>query len=55
MAIESAKENNQTLIIDAGALSLLCNELFQDTDLPSKLILTPHPGEAAALLNLSTE
>ena len=55
MAIESAKENNQTLIMDAGALRLLCNKLFQDTDLPSKLILTPHPGEAAALLNLSTE
>ena len=55
MAIESAKENNQTLIMDAGALRLLCNKPFQDTDLPSKLILTPHPGEAAALLNLSTE
>ena len=40
------------LIIDAGALRLLEKKQVYDK---KELILTPHPGEAGALLNISTD
>ncbi len=50
--VQTALENINsldTLIIDAGALTYIeKNKAFSD-----KLIITPHPGEAAKLLNIS--
>lgn len=53
------------LIVDADALRLLAqserdesvlgNEFVRDADAGTNWILTPHPGEAAALLNCSVE
>ena len=43
------------LIIDGGALRILDKNYLLKRNMPSKTILTPHPGEAAALLNLSSE
>lgn len=43
------------LIIDGGALRILDKNYLLKRNMPSKTILTPHPGEAAALLNLSCE
>ena len=40
------------VIMDADALNLLA-KLKLSSNLPKKLILTPHPGEAARLLNTS--
>ena len=44
-------DNFDSIIVDAGALKYLKKyNLFSD-----KLIITPHPGEAADLLNVNTE
>ena len=45
--------NNQTIILDAGALRLLPEKSYKNR-LPKNLILTPHPGEASSLLDLKT-
>jgi hydroxyethylthiazole kinase-like uncharacterized protein yjeF len=42
---------NGVLIVDAGALNLLEKQVCNKKE----LILTPHPGEAGALLNISTD
>ncbi len=45
---ERALSGNKPLVIDADALNLLA---MQPRDLPPDTILTPHPGEAARLLD----
>jgi len=47
-----AEKRDVSVIMDADALNLLA-ELKLSSNLPKKLILTPHPGEAARLLNTS--
>ncbi len=47
-----AEKRNVPVIMDADALNLLA-KLKLSSNLPKKLILTPHPGEAARLLNTS--
>ena len=49
--IECCKDKQINLILDAGALRLLSKINIENTRLPKNLILTPHPGEAADLLN----
>ena len=44
-------EFNLPLVVDADALNLLAQELMQK----DSWVLTPHPGEAARLLNISTK
>ena len=52
--IENIQKNSSANVIDAGALGLISS--FKDVpDLTSKTILTPHPGEAANLLNTSVK
>ena len=45
-------ESSKSLVIDADALTLISKN---DITLPKNTILTPHPGEAARLLNTSTQ
>ena len=52
-AIQICNEKNIPLILDAGALRLIIEEPFVKMKLPKKTIITPHPGEAAALLSCS--
>ena len=47
-----AEKRDISVIMDADALNLL-TKLKLSSDLPKRLILTPHPGEAARLLNTS--
>ena len=47
-----AEKRDVSIIMDADALNLL-TKLKLSSDLPKRLILTPHPGEAARLLNTS--
>ena len=49
------ENHDGNLIIDGGALRILDKNYLLKRNMPSKTILTPHPGEAAALLNLSCE
>ena len=48
-----AEKRDVAVIMDADALNLLTT-LKLSAKLPKKLILTPHPGEAARLLNTET-
>ena len=45
-----AKNRNLPIVLDADGLNLL-SQLKLKSGLPNKLIITPHPGEAARLLN----
>ena len=54
-ALGHAKKAKSKLVIDAGALGMLVNKPFSAFKLKSNTVLTPHPGEAASLLNTSTE
>tara|TARA_B100001175_G_scaffold121199_1_gene103164 strand:- start:122 stop:1636 length:1515 start_codon:yes stop_codon:yes gene_type:complete len=47
-----AEKRDVSVIMDADALNLL-TKLKLSSNLPKRLILTPHPGEAARLLNTS--
>jgi len=47
-----AEKRDVSVIMDADALNLL-TKLKLSSNLPKSLILTPHPGEAARLLNTS--
>lgn len=51
--IEYAQRSDIPTLLDAGALRLLNTEAFSELELPEKLIITPHPGEAASLLDIS--
>ena len=42
-------------LLDAGALRLLNNKAFSKMKLHDQMILTPHPGEAADMLKVSTQ
>lgn len=50
--VATCVKNNLPLVLDADALFCLAN--LQELELPSRVVLTPHPGEAACLLGLST-
>ena len=45
---------SQPILLDAGALRLLSIEPFKQIPLPQNLVITPHPGEAADLLGITT-
>ena len=45
--------NNIPTLLDAGALRLLSHKAFSKIKLLSETVLTPHPGEAAEMLNIS--
>ena len=53
-SLESAYKNKTPILIDADGLNLL-PEFTKKLPLPKKIVLTPHIGEAARLLNTSTE
>ena len=44
--------HNIPVVIDAGGLTLLSK--VKDIKLPARLVITPHPAEAARLLNVET-
>ena len=51
LLVHVADKNIPTLL-DAGALRLLSHKAFSKTKLHSEMVLTPHPGEAAEMLNI---
>lgn len=53
-SLEAAKKSNLPILIDADGLNLL-PKFQKKLPLPKKIILTPHVGEAAILLNTSKE
>ena len=53
-SLESAYKNKTPILIDADGLNLL-PEFTKKPPLPKKIVLTPHIGEAARLLNTSKE
>ena len=46
-------DSNIPTLLDAGALRLLNHKAFSKIKLHSKVVLTPHPGEAAEMLNIT--
>ena len=42
-------------LLDAGALRLITNKAFSKMKLHDQMVLTPHPGEAADMLKVSTQ
>jgi hydroxyethylthiazole kinase-like uncharacterized protein yjeF len=46
------KDNNKPVVIDADGLNILSHDLSVMKDTKAKLIITPHPGEAARLLKV---
>ena len=44
-----------TIVLDAGALNFLHKSFIEYSRLKSEIILTPHPGEASKLLDVSIE
>ena len=53
-SLENAHKNKTPILIDADGLNLL-PEFSKKLPLPKKIVLTPHLGEAARLLNTSIE
>lgn len=53
--ILSSTKGKQSWVLDADALNLLAEQPTLDTLIPNTVILTPHPGEAARLLNTSVK
>ena len=53
-SLENSHKNKTTILIDADGLNLL-PEFSKKLPLPKKIVLTPHLGEAARLLNTSVE
>ena len=53
--LQHARATQLKLVLDAGALRLLCDKPFSAMELSNKLVITPHPGEAAALLGTTIE
>lgn len=51
--IKSAKESNLPTVIDADGLNILSQ--MKNIRLPQNTIITPHPAEAARLLNIDLE
>lgn len=52
--IDTLSKFDKTVIIDADGLNLL-SRMKEDTVLPEKLIITPHPKEASRLLNVDVD
>lgn len=52
-SVQYAMEHDLPVVMDADALNLLAEGRLVKT-LPTEVILTPHPGEAARLLQIST-
>tara|TARA_B100000945_G_scaffold51063_2_gene36770 strand:- start:6518 stop:7987 length:1470 start_codon:yes stop_codon:yes gene_type:complete len=52
--LESSKNNSIPILLDAGALRLLTHKSFTKIKLNKQTVLTPHPGEAAEMLKIST-
>ena len=50
--IEYCTRNNMLLVIDADALNLLAKQA--SPKMPTRCVLTPHPGEASRLLKVTT-
>lgn len=53
-SLENSHKNKTPILIDADGLNLL-PEFSKKLPLPKKIVLTPHLGEAARLLNTSVE
>ena len=53
-SLENTHKNKTPILIDADGLNLL-PEFSKKLSLPKKIVLTPHLGEAARLLNTSVE
>ena len=53
-SLENTHKNKTPILIDADGLNLL-PEFSKKLPLPKKIVLTPHLGEAARLLNTSVE
>ena len=53
-SLENSQKNKTPILIDADGLNLL-PEFSKKLPLPKKIVLTPHLGEAARLLNTSVE
>ena len=53
-SLENSQKNKTPILIDADGLNLL-PEFSKKLPLPKKIVLTPHLGEAARLLNTSIE
>ena len=51
----SVTDKGTPTLLDAGALRLLCHKAFSNINLHSKMVLTPHPGEAAEMLNITVK
>ena len=52
---EIIKNTPVPLVIDAGGLTLLAEKMEVLGEAPRPLVLTPHPGEMARMLNISPE
>ncbi|MDB3950068.1 NAD(P)H-hydrate dehydratase [Gammaproteobacteria bacterium] len=48
-------DNNIPTLLDAGALRLLSHKAFSKIKLHNETVLTPHPGEAAEMLNIAVK
>ena len=51
----SVADKGTPTLLDAGALRLLCHKAFSNINLHSKMVLTPHPGEASEMLNITVK
>ena len=51
----SVTDNETPTLLDAGALRLLAHETFSKITLHSQTVLTPHPGEAAEMLQITAK
>ena len=51
----SIADNGTPALLDAGALRLLTHKAFSEIKLHSLTVLTPHPGEAAEMLDVTAK
>ena len=49
------EDNKIPTLLDAGALRLLTHQAFSKIKLHDQVVLTPHPGEAAEMLGVTTK
>lgn len=54
LLLQIALQTDLPLVLDADALTMLSSPSWQQTFVQREVILTPHPGEAARLLGVST-
>ena len=53
--LESSIDSNIPTLLDAGALRLMTRKAFTKIKLHEQTVLTPHPGEAAEMLKITTK